>query len=866
MKFSSSTKILLYLATGIAGIADVNAAVQTDLSRADITTLNANRTGFNGGQPTITGWQLNNLRIAPAVDEQSTWSLEAQSERLKGKASTYSYQQKYYGMPVYGADILFSVQDHWITWPSQVNIGSFNRVMGNVVSGIKSDIPTIAQGPYAGDAVIARAEELVHGVRPASTFVEVTEKTRIVFVDDSSRARLAQYVRLRIDYASQNKVVSAVVIVDEFSGAQLLKWDDTRNLSGVPVKGTGPGGNLKTGKYTWGATSGYDYLPIYKDSTSSSRCYLENPDVRVTIAYDYKGNTPGSPSVSFTCPNNIDLSLNGGFGVTNDAMYFAQNAIDMFKAYMASPWSTQLLVAVNTIRTGAIAAFDPTVGVVTLGMGDADNYPEMGADTLGHEIGHAFFARWILGSGVMYIGASGGVEESFADLSGEASEYFWKSKNSAWSVKNDFIVGDELRKNSNGHFRDMCDPPRDGDSYDDINDVTNATDAHYSSGPVNKASCLLAKTPGWNTKMVFELFSFAIANRLLTSSRLNTFISGNQKRAYNNTACAFQHAAWFHSYPETDVARAFAAVGAYCGGLFAKVAESVDSSGRVNTAVFETRDVAFTPNSTFELAVPADYVVVGGGVEGMSTRAANYREGSYVAAAYPKDDYSAWVVSTSGAASPLPSPPTYARAWAIGLKVSGMTPAQLRQNLITVKKTAAPGTYSSATLPPGYVLVGGGIKVDAGPTPPRLAYMSLPVENVWVVGSSTVGASAAAGSVTAYAVGLKQSVSLPGVTVPVTFTSNYITKGGSSTDSYFASGTVSLREPSASGYALVACGGKIRDTNLSSDNEQTWATSIRPYVDQQSTGSVLGCSISGMKSSQLGGHSVSSFALLLKSP
>src|SRR3546814_18966365 len=59
-------------------------------------------------------------------------------------------------------------------------------------------------------------------------------------------------------------------------------------------------------------------------------------------------------------------------------------------------------------------------------------------------------------SNLTYSGQSGGMNEAFSDMGGEATEYFWKGSN-------DFLVGPEIFKGA-GALRYMNNPPPDGSS------------------------------------------------------------------------------------------------------------------------------------------------------------------------------------------------------------------------------------------------------------------------------------------------------------------------------------------------------------------------------------------------------------------
>src|SRR3546814_1361505 len=75
---------------------------------------------------------------------------------------------------------------------------------------------------------------------------------------------------------------------------------------------------------------------------------------------------------------------------------------------------------------------------------------------------------------------SGGINEAFSDMAGEAAEYYFNGGS------NDFLVGAQIFKGS-GALRYMADPPQDGRSIGHADDYTSGMDVHYSSGVYNRS-------------------------------------------------------------------------------------------------------------------------------------------------------------------------------------------------------------------------------------------------------------------------------------------------------------------------------------------------------------------------------------------
>jgi Thermolysin metallopeptidase, alpha-helical domain/Bacterial pre-peptidase C-terminal domain/Thermolysin metallopeptidase, catalytic domain len=182
---------------------------------------------------------------------------------------------------------------------------------------------------------------------------------------------------------------------------------------------------------------------------------------------------------------------------------------------------------------------------MNFGDGASTFYPLTALDVTGHEVSHGFTEQ---NSNLTYSGMSGGMNEAFSDMAGEAVEYYVRGTN-------DFKVGVDIFKAA-GALRYMYNPPLDGGSIDNASQYTSSLDVHYTSGVFNKAFYLLATTSGWNTRKAFEVM--ADANRL-------HWTAGS---TFNQGACGVEQSAISRGYVVADVTAAFAAVGVVggCGG------------------------------------------------------------------------------------------------------------------------------------------------------------------------------------------------------------------------------------------------------------------------------------------------------------
>ena len=288
-------------------------------------------------------------------------------------------------------------------------------------------------------------------------------------------------------------------------------------------------------------------FPDFLDVTEmgDGNCQLATPDV-MTIKYD---DWTWSAYI-YLCPRNDYLAggtINGAYGPLNDVHFAGQKVFDMYRDwYGEAPLPSFIL----PLRMYAhLSYYDNAYwdGWSSVYFGDGDYYfhPLVSIDIVSHEISHGFTQYH---SNLQYYGQSGGINESFSDMAGEAAEFYILGENDwyagAYIAKMDGpLNGDPLRY--------MCDPTLDGVSIDNVADYTDWTDVHHSSGIFNKAFCLLAKTTDWDTKKAFEVMLKA-----------NGDWYWGPYSGFADAACGALRAANDLGYNVGDVYHAFLAVGA----------------------------------------------------------------------------------------------------------------------------------------------------------------------------------------------------------------------------------------------------------------------------------------------------------------
>ncbi|HEY8586628.1 MAG TPA: pre-peptidase C-terminal domain-containing protein [Rhodanobacter sp.] len=423
-------------------------------------------------------------------------------------------QQMYRGVPVYGRSIGV-VQDAQ---------GNALRASGELMQSAQLALASVTPKLTAARAVSAlRAHAHTALVGGATISNQMTDL--FVYPQDDGTGRLVYRVSYFVGGANPSRPTA---IVDANTGEVIQSWNGLTDASA-----TGPGGNTKTGKYLYGT----DYAAL-NVTQSGSTCTLVNTNVKTNNLHQ---GTSGSV-VSFTCPNSDTDAINGAYSPVNDAHHFGGVVHDMYTAYTgAAPLNMQLVMNVHYKSNYENAFWNGTA--MYFGDGASTFYPLVSLDVTSHEISHGYTEQ---NSGLQYTGQSGGINESYSDIAGEAAEYF--DRGAA-----DFLVGADIMK-SGVALRYMCNPPQDGGSIDNAANYTSTMDVHYSSGVYNKAFCLLAKTSGWDVKKAFQ--AFALANKAYWTAT-TTFNSG---------ACGVESAATDLGYNANDVVAAFTGVGVTCPG------------------------------------------------------------------------------------------------------------------------------------------------------------------------------------------------------------------------------------------------------------------------------------------------------------
>ncbi len=484
----------LLLSVLVAGACDVMAAERVDIDQASAT-----------GRA---------MSLSNSASNDAPGKLGLTSEELKGvRSHTYAsgkvvtrHQQFHMGVPVWGESIV-----------EQRAKGATSPVMsGTMLRGLANDLPGV-KPLYSAAQVIELAK--------TNARVSVTENEQAKLYVKQGPNGVARLV-YQVSFLAQNTNAPKRpnFMIDANTGAILEQWEGLTH-----VNATGPGGNAKTGQYEYGT----NYGPL----VVTSNCTMDSTNV---AAVNLNGGSTSTTPYQFTCSRNTFKAINGAYSPINDAFYFGNGVFNMYQAWLGvRPISQKLLMRVHYGSSYENAFWDGST--MNFGDGATTFYPLVSMDVSGHEVSHGFTEQ---NSNLVYSGMSGGMNEAFSDMAGEATENYMKGTN-------DFLVGPEIFKGT-GSLRYMANPPQDGRSIDNAANYTSGLDVHYSSGVYNKAFYLLATKSGWSTRKAFEVM--ADANRLYWSSN----------STFNQGACGVESAAANRGYVVADVTAAFSAVGVSC--------------------------------------------------------------------------------------------------------------------------------------------------------------------------------------------------------------------------------------------------------------------------------------------------------------
>ncbi|NRD72332.1 M4 family metallopeptidase [Shewanella sp. VB17] len=462
--------------------------------------------------------KLKNIRSSNSIS--SAISLEKGSDfkvakeiKLGKKTTKKRLQQYYHGVPIFGYSISADVS----------SMGVFSGLKGNMLNNIaKPD--SFVKAKLSPAQALAASFKVKNGLA-AQTKHHNEQADLWIYQDDVDQARLV-YITSYVEYGANP--TRPFTVVDAQTGAVLKRWE---GLTHAEI-GTGPGGNIKTGQYEYGTDFGY--LDVTEDGAN---CTMNSANVKtVNLDNNATDDTSADSAFEFVCPRNTVKEINGAFSPLNDAHFFGNVIYNMYSEwYDTAPLTFQLTMRVHYGNGYENAFWDGSA--MTFGDGETTFYPLVSLDVSAHEVSHGFTEQ---NSNLVYAARSGGMNEAFSDMAGEAAEFYMRGTN-------DWLVGAEIFK-AEGALRYLDDPTKDGISIGSANDYYDGINVHYSSGVFNKAFYTLANTDGWDTRKAFHVM--VVANQVYWTANSH-FWDG---------ACGVKNAASDLGYSTADVEAAFLAV------------------------------------------------------------------------------------------------------------------------------------------------------------------------------------------------------------------------------------------------------------------------------------------------------------------
>ncbi len=446
------------------------------------------------------------------------------------QTSHIRFQQTYLGYPVWGADAIAHVpknKNRGLALAGALNQAT-TAMNGIVYKDLDMDLakapPFVFTKSQVNKALQYAISSYQHQTDTHSE-IEDPQSQLIVYVDKQNRAHFAFHVSF---YVSSNHIPAKPnYILDAQSFNVYKKWNRVKaeQRERENVDGGGDGGNEKTGKIF------YDDLPYHMKKLTLQRndkkqvCYLQNDDVLIK-------NSKTKDYVEFACKkpnlkhnnvywNDLDDGKNGGFSPNNDAMFGITAVNQMFKQwYNIAPVTDKdnKPVAITVYTHWSWGANSYWEGLVKgewrmrLGDGDKSKYPFTTLDSIAHELGHGFTEghSWLDDENTQ----AGGLGESFSDMTAQALQYYMFGKNT-WLHNQEVVKGkegairyfDKPSKDCHGN-----DKPGEHCSIDDMSQLGEYTDEHYSAGIFNRAFYLIATANNWDVKKAYDVMVHANMN------------------------------------------------------------------------------------------------------------------------------------------------------------------------------------------------------------------------------------------------------------------------------------------------------------------------------------------------------------------
>ncbi len=369
---------------------DAFAATGLDLYQAPLSSLNQ----FSFKQQA----KVSARTAAPTAEKNALQQVNQTQEHSK---TIMRYQQMYRGIPVVGAQIMITKED------AQVNGHLLNDIQLNIQPALtlKQSIDLAKKSWFSFNSQAPTYDEL---------------SVLQIRASQDNELKLVYQVSFKTTQ-SDNKPAWPFFIIDAQSGEITKQWNNIKNFMD-----SGPGGNEKVHEYWYGR----DGLPFLDVVQNGSQCIMDTAKVKlVNLASAWDWNDLLVAPFQYPCSKNMEENINGAFSPTNDAYYFGQTIVDMYKEWYGvnalqhtNGAPMQLVMRVHFGQQYDNAFWDGQF--MSFGDGN-DFYPLVSLDVAGHEVTHGFTEQH---SGLEYHDQPGALNESLSDMAGQASRAYLLEK------------------------------------------------------------------------------------------------------------------------------------------------------------------------------------------------------------------------------------------------------------------------------------------------------------------------------------------------------------------------------------------------------------------------------------------------------
>lgn len=278
-----------------------------------------------------------------------------------------------------------------------------------------------------------------------SVSVNLRDQDLMVYFDTVSCSFKLIYV---VSYFDERVPTFPKCFVDA-NNLAILKFYN--NIDDVVSEIIAKGGNTKSSWDFYGLGATVDPTTTRKVSlrkelvtmNGDGSCTLETPNVK-TLNLKHGTQITGLTSVLLSnCVDGFQVAdiaahgaeVNGGVNTEADAHAFGSGVYDMFTTYVGeAPLPFQLVMAVHYSSNYENAFWSGSE--MYFGDGATTFFPLVSMDVTSHEIAHGYTQYH---SNLVYSDQSGGMNEAFSDIAGEAGEYFMFGSN-------DWLVGADIFK------------------------------------------------------------------------------------------------------------------------------------------------------------------------------------------------------------------------------------------------------------------------------------------------------------------------------------------------------------------------------------------------------------------------------------